>query len=171
MAGSLQEVEEVGEDISDGLDELNNYLKLVSTSTEDTSHLLNPASHNVKTIFGRARKFLETYKFLLTHETKQEYLNSNALQENLTRAESILNNNKLALKRTSQDLSNLHHSSLSSTLQMFCMLFLKSDVCQPNPQTTLSNFNSLKPVIQKRQFNAVFTVFQNGFLQVFVCNF
>ena len=44
-------------------------------------------------------------------------------------------------------------------------------VCEPNPQTTLSNFNSLKPVIKKRHFNAVFTVFQKGFLHVFVCNF
>ena len=58
-----------------------------------------------------------------------------------------------------------------TTLQMFCMLFLQSYVCQPNPQTTLSNFNSLKPVIKKRQFNAVFTVFQKGFLHVFVCDF
>ena len=49
--------------------------------------------------------------------------------------------------------------------------FLQMNVCQPNSQTTLSNFNSLKPVIKKRQFNAVFTVFQNGFLHVFVCNF
>ena len=46
------------------------------------------------------------------------------------------------------------------TLQMFCMQFLQMYVCDPNPQTTLSNFNSLKPVIKKRQFNAVFTVFQ-----------
>ena len=58
-----------------------------------------------------------------------------------------------------------------TTLQMFYMLFLQSYVCQPNPQTKLSNFNSLKPVIKKRQFNAVFTVFQKGFLHVFVCNF
>ena len=57
------------------------------------------------------------------------------------------------------------------TLQMFCMQFLQMNVCQPNPQTTLSNFNSLKPVIKKRQLNAVFTVFQKGFLHVFVCNF
>ena len=61
--------------------------------------------------------------------------------------------------------------SFFDTLQMFCMLFLQSYVCQPNSQTTLSNFNSLKPVIQKKQFNAVFTVFQKGFLHVFVCNF
>ena len=61
--------------------------------------------------------------------------------------------------------------TLYTTLQMFCMLFLQSYVCQPNPQTTLSNFNSLKPVIQKRQCNAVFTVFQKGFLHVFMCNF
>ena len=33
------EVEEVGEHISDGLDELNKYLKLVSTG--DATHLLN----------------------------------------------------------------------------------------------------------------------------------
>ena len=57
------------------------------------------------------------------------------------------------------------------TLQMFYMLFLQSYVCQPNSQTTLSIFNSLIPVIKKRQFNAVFTVLQNGFLHVFVCNF
>ena len=62
-------------------------------------------------------------------------------------------------------------SKFVSALQMFCMLFLQSYVCQPNPQTTLCNINSLKPVIQKRQFNAVFTVFQKGFLHVFVCNF
>ena len=60
---------------------------------------------------------------------------------------------------------------LSAALQMFCMLFLQSYVCQPNPQATLSNFNSLNPVIKKRQFNAVFTVFQKGFLHVFVCDF
>ena len=60
---------------------------------------------------------------------------------------------------------------LVGTLQMFCMQFLQTYVCEPNPQTTLSNFNSLKPVIKKRQFNAVFTVFQKGFLHVFVCNF
>ena len=54
---------------------------------------------------------------------------------------------------------------------MFYMLFLLSYVCQPNPQTTLSNFNSLKPVIKKRQFNAVFAVFKKGFLHVFVCDF
>ena len=58
-----------------------------------------------------------------------------------------------------------------ATLQMFCMQFLQMYVCEPNPQTTLSNFNSLKPVIKKRQFKAVFTVFQKGFLHVFVCNF
>ena len=56
------------------------------------------------------------------------------------------------------------------TLQMFYMLFLLSYVCQPNSQTTLSNFNSLKPVIKKRQFNAIFTIFQNGFLHAFVCD-
>ena len=58
-----------------------------------------------------------------------------------------------------------------TTLQMFYMLFLLSYVCKQNPQTTLSSFNSLKPVIKKRQFNAVFTVFQKGFLHVFVCDF
>ena len=61
--------------------------------------------------------------------------------------------------------------SVAPTLQMFCMQFLQTFVCQPNSQTTLNNFNSLKPVIKKRQFNAVFTVLQNGFLHVFVCNF
>ena len=65
----------------------------------------------------------------------------------------------------------LRFSFDSSTLQMFYMQFLQTYVCEPNPQTTLSNFNSLKPVIKKRQFNAVFTVFQKGFLHVFVCNF
>ena len=64
-----------------------------------------------------------------------------------------------------------HSTWIIDTLQMFYMLFLQSYVCQPNSQTKLSNFNSLKPVIKKRQFNAVFTVLQNGFLHVFVCNF
>ena len=45
------------------------------------------------------------------------------------------------------------------------------NVCQPNSQTTLSIFYSLKPVIKKKQFIAVFTTFQKGFLHVFVCNF
>ena len=63
------------------------------------------------------------------------------------------------------------YKKCKTTLQMFYMLFLQSYVCQPNPQTKLSNFNSLIPVIKKRQFNAVFTVLQNGFLHVFVCNF
>ena len=76
---------------------------------------------------------------------------------------------------TNQKLKKLYDFYIfmkcNCTLQMFYMLFLQSYVCQPNPQTTLSNFNSLKPVIKKRQFNAVFTVFHNGFLHAFVCNF
>ena len=81
---------------------------------------------------------------------------------------------KLIFKEAPDLLSRFHQLLLKkpgTTLQMFYMLFLQSYVCQPNSQTTLSNFNSLKPVIKKRQFNAVFTVFQNGFLHVFVCNF
>ena len=58
-----------------------------------------------------------------------------------------------------------------TTLQMFCMQFLQMYVCVPNPQTTLSDFNSLKSVIKKRQFNSVSTVFQKEFLHIFVCNF
>ena len=50
------------------------------------------------------------------------------------------------------------------TLQMFCMQFLQTYVCQPNSQTTLRDFYSLNSVIKKRQFYAVFTVFQKGFL-------
>ena len=33
---------------------------------------------------------------------------------------------------------------------------------KPNSQTALSNFNSFRPVIKKRQFNAVFTVFKQN---------
>ena len=52
-----------------------------------------------------------------------------------------------------------------------CCFYSHTYVCQRNSQTTLSNFNSLIPVIKKRWLNAVFTVLQNGFLHVFVCNF
>ena len=77
--------------------------------------------------------------------------------------ETLLEERSLSMQQLELDLV--------PTLQMFCMQFLQMYVCDPNPQTTLSNFNSLKPVIKKRHFNAVFTVFQKGFLHVFVCNF
>ena len=77
----------------------------------------------------------------------------------------------LAHEKLVNILGGHHVGTNIHTLQMFYMLFLLSYVCEPNPQTTLSSFNSLKPVIKKRQFNAVFTVFQKGFLHVFVCNF
>ena len=115
-----------------------------------------------------------TWKFETKNVKKSRYSSSNSL---------YLFNYNLPVLNLSEVCSSIwgydeHISSFClkatftlTTLQMFCMLFLQSYVCQPNPQATLSNFNSLKPVIKKRQFNAVFTVFQKGFLHVFVCDF
>jgi hypothetical protein len=64
-----------------------------------------------------------------------------------------------------------YYFKLASTLQMFCRYFLQTFACEPNSQTTLSNFNSLKLVIKKIQLNALFTRLQKMFLHIFVCNF
>jgi hypothetical protein len=57
----------------------------------------------------------------------------------------------LSRSTNTTDLLNFY-----STLQMFCLLNPQMNVCEPNPNTTISDFNRLESLTKKFCFHAIF---------------